>query len=130
MKEISNKEDIKILVDAFYNKVRTDQLIGPVFAGAIPNDKWPKHLERMYSFWNTVLFGSQEYRGNPFSKHSSLPISKPHFDRWLELLDTTIDTHFEGEKADEMKRRATNMGMLFQSKLEHIRANDSFKNIV
>jgi len=130
MNDISNKEDIKIFVDAFYNEVQKDVLIGPVFAAVIPNGNWTPHLERMYSFWNTVLFGARDYRGNPFSKHRSLPIEKRHFDRWLKLLNSTLDQHFKGEKVEEIKSRAEKMGLLFQSKLTHLRNNNSFKNII
>ncbi len=130
MHEISDKEDVKIFVDAFYSKVKIDSLIGPVFAARIEEDRWSIHLERMYSFWNTVLFAQQDYRGNPFSKHSSLPIEAPHFERWIGLLTETLDEHFEGEKAEEVKMRAIKMGALFQSKLQYIRANDNFENLM
>lgn len=129
MNDISNKKDIKIFVDAFYLEVRKDILIGPVFAAVIKNDNWTPHLERMYSFWNTVLFGASEYKGNPFSKHSSLPIEKVHFDRWLGLLNTTLDQHFKGAKVEEIKDRAEKMGLLFQSKLKDIRNNPQYRNI-
>jgi len=129
--EIESKEDIRLFVDAFYAKVRVDPLIGPVFAARIENDNWTPHLERMYSFWNTVLFAERDYHGNPFSKHSSLPIQAEHFQRWIQLLNMTLDELFHGVKADEVKKRAELMGKLFQSKLEHIRKNnDGYKNIV
>lgn len=130
MHDISNKEDVKIFVDAFYQEVRKDVLIGPVFAAAIPNGNWTPHLERMYSFWNTVLFAARDYQGNPFSKHRSLPIEKIHFDRWLALLNSTLDQHFSGTKVEEIKSRADKMGLLFQSKLKHIRDNPEFRNII
>ncbi len=130
MKDISNKEDIKIFVDAFYHEVSKDPLIGPVFAAVIVNDNWTPHLERMYGFWNTVLFGAREYKGNAFSKHQPLPIEKRHFDRWLELLNSTLDQRFSGEKVEEIKSRAEKMGLLFQSKLEYLRKNDQFRNII
>ena len=130
MNDIRDKEDIKVFVDAFYSKVRKDMLIGPVFAAKIPDDNWGPHLERMYSFWNTVLFAHRDYRGNPFSKHASLPIQKQHFERWISLLNETIDEYFEGDKADEVKMRANKMGALFQSKLEYLRQHDNFKNIL
>jgi len=131
MKEISNKEDVKLFVDTFYNKVRIDPTIGPVFAAAIPSDDhWPAHLERMYSFWNTVLFAVRDYRGNPFAKHATLPIEARHFERWVALMTETIDEIFEGEKAEEVKMRASKMSLLFQSKLQYIRNNSSFKPMV
>ena len=82
MLDINDKEDIKIFVDSFYNKVQKDELLGPIFSSKIPDGNWSNHLERMYSFWNTVLFAHRDYRGNPFSKHASLPIQAPHFERW------------------------------------------------
>jgi len=128
MKEITNKDDVKLFVDTFYGKVRIDPTIGPVFAAAIPSDAhWPAHLERMYSFWNTVLFAVRDYRGNPFSKHATLPIEAPHFERWVALMTETIDELFDGEKAAEVKMRAEKMSLLFQSKLQFIRSNPSFK---
>jgi len=130
MHDIADKEDVKIFVDAFYKRVRIDELIGPVFSAKIPNDNWTPHLERMYSFWNTVLFAQRDYSGNPFSKHASLPIKKDHFERWVNLFIKTIDEYFEGKKAEEAKMRAVKMGALFQSKLEYIQNNQSFKNIL
>ncbi len=130
MNDIQNKDDVKIFVDAFYDKVRKDILIGPVFAAKIPDGNWTPHLERMYSFWHTVLFAVRDYHGNPFSKHASLPIQKPHFEKWVKLFTETIDEHFEGDRADDAKMRAHKMGLLFQSKLEYIQANENFKNIL
>ena len=49
-------DDIKILVDTFYDKARQDTLLGPIFEGVI-EDRWPEHLEKMYRFWQTVLLG-------------------------------------------------------------------------
>ncbi len=121
MPDISNKEDIKIFVDAFYRKVRVDLLLGGVFAARIKDDEWGHHLERMYSFWNTVLFSQKEYRGNPFAKHADLPLQSQHFERWIDLFHQTIDEYFEGGKADEAKSRAKSIGAIFQAKLEFLR---------
>lgn len=130
MNDIQDKEDVKIFVDAFYKKVRIDMILGPVFAAKIPDENWAPHLERMYSFWHTVLFAIRDYSGNPFSKHATLPIQKNHFEKWVELFIKTIDEHFAGEKAEDAKMRAIKMGKLFQSKLEYLQANSQFKNIM
>jgi len=89
MNDIRDKEDVKIFVNAFYKKVRIDNFLGPVFAAKIPDDNWQPHLERMYSFWYTVLFAARDYSGNPFSKHASLPIQAIHFERWVKLFIET-----------------------------------------
>ncbi|BDS12690.1 group III truncated hemoglobin [Aureispira anguillae] len=128
MNEITSKTEVKLFVDAFYEKVRQDALLGPIFAAQIPDEVWPSHLTRMYGFWNTVLFGQKDYRGNPFSKHANLAIHPPHFERWLSLFVATIDESFTGEKAAETKMRAAKMAALFQSKLDYVRSkkNPSF----
>lgn len=125
--DIRDKADIKIFVDAFYGKVRIDPVIGAVFAARIPNDHWAPHLERMYSFWHTILFGVSDYRGNPFAKHEQLPIQARHFERWINLLTETVNALFSGDKAEEVKMRAVKIGAVFQAKLEYIQANDLIK---
>ena len=130
MADIETKKDVKVFVDAFYAKVQKDTTIGPVFAEIIPDGNWAPHLERMYSFWNTVLFAVKDYHGNPFAKHAPLPLKARHFERWVSLFVSTIDEYFEGEKAEDAKGRAIKMGKLFQAKMEYIQANNNFKNIL
>lgn len=117
MEDISNKEDISIFVDAFYDKIKHDQLLGPIFFGAIKGD-WQPHLERMYAFWDSVLFRAPGFTGNPFAKHATLRIGQEHFDQWLLLFNETIDSHFAGPVADDAKQRAVLIGKIFVSRLE------------
>ena len=121
MKEITGLEDIQFFVNEFYGKVREDKLVGPVFANVITN--WQPHLEKMYAFWNAVLFGAPGFKGNPFAKHAPLPIAQEHFGRWLELFAETIDANFTGPMAEETKQRAGLMAAMFMSKLGNIRDN-------
>ena len=115
--EILNLEDIKTLVDSFYGKVREDNLLAPIFNTVI-QDRWPEHMEKMYTFWQTVLLGEHTYYGSPFPPHAKLPVTKKHFDHWLKLFFETIDENFEGEKAEEAKWRASKMAEMFQLKIE------------
>ena len=118
--DIENVDDIKLLVDSFYEQVQKDQLLGPIFNNIIKNN-WPKHLEKMYGFWETICFDVRKYSGSPFQKHIPLPIEEKHFERWLSLFHETIDHYFNGEKADDVKKRSTQMGIMFQYKLKHIK---------
>lgn len=118
MKELLNLEQIKQLVDAFYEKVRQDAMLADIFDAQI-GDHWPEHLEKMYRFWQTVLLGEHTYTGSPFAPHARLPLEKRHFDRWLLLFYQTLDEHFEGEKAGEAKWRAEKMAEMFQHKIHH-----------
>ncbi len=130
MTDIEDIEDIKILVDDFYLKVKNDQLLSPVFATRIQGKDWEKHLNRMYDFWNTVLFFQRGYKGNPFSKHLGFPITEVHFSKWVELFTETVDHHFSGEKADETKKRANNMALMFQSKIAYFASKPNAKPLM
>ena len=116
--DILSIDDIKNLVDSFYGKVRKDELIGPIFDERI-QDRWPTHLAKMYSFWQTVLLGEHTYYGSPFPPHAQLPIDEVHFNKWLELFYETLDEHFTGKIAEEAKWRANKMAQMFQYKLQH-----------
>ncbi|TCC93569.1 group III truncated hemoglobin [Pedobacter frigiditerrae] len=120
--DILNLDDVKLLVNDFYEKVRDNELLSPVFNGVI-KDKWPAHLERMYGFWQTLLLEVPAYSGTPFLKHAKLPIEKEHFDTWISLFNETVDEHFTGEKASEAKWRAARMSEMFQYKLDYYKNN-------
>lgn len=123
-KDILNLDDIKLLVDTFYDKVREDQLIGPIFDERIQN-RWPEHLAKMYTFWQTVLLGEHTYYGSPFPPHANLPVEKEHFERWLSLFSQTLHQLFSGEIAYEAMWRANKMATMFQYKIDHYRSNSS-----
>ena len=82
-----NAPMIARLVDGFYDRVRADPLIGPVFNERISD--WGPHLEQMRLFWSSVALMSGAYHGRPMPKHLPLPVDARHFDRWLELFEAT-----------------------------------------
>jgi len=85
MYQTVNEDCIAALVDNFYAKVRSDELLGPIFIAAI-GSVWTAHLERMNAFWNSVLLAAGTYKGNPMIAHLQLPrLTRPHFERWLQL---------------------------------------------
>ena len=127
-REILSMEDIKKLVDAFYEKVRKDGLIGPIFDERI-RDRWPHHLEKMYTFWQTVLLGEHTYSGSLFPTHANLPVAHQHFEKWMELFIQTVDELFTGEIANEAKWRAGKMAEMFESKIEYYK-NKLFKSLI
>jgi len=127
MADIENIDSIKILVDAFYTKVRQDALLGPVFAEVVKDD-WQPHLDKMYAFWNAALFAVPGFKGNPFARHAPLPIQPQHFSQWLSLFHKTVDEHFTGPVATDAKNRAELMSVMFQAKLSRIK--DGFNKVI
>ena len=122
-KEIENREDVYILVSAFYDKLKEDDFIGPIFLKIIPDEKWGNHLQKLTDFWETNLFFVKKFKGNPMKAHKDLDakinhtISKEHFGRWLQLWFETIDAFFIGKKAHEAKERARNIASIMFLKI-------------
>ena len=123
-KDIKTIDDIKLMVDNFYEKIREDDLLADIFNDVI-EDRWSQHLEKMYRFWQTVLLEEHTYYGSPFIPHAKLPIDGLHFDKWLTIFNDTVDNLFEGEKATRAKWQGQRMAEMFQSKIEYYRNSSS-----
>ena len=94
------------LVHSFYADVRADELLGPVFDGAI-GAHWDAHLERMVEFWSTVMLATRSFRGNVFGKHMALQgIEAEHFLRWITLWHEHTSRLFAPEAAQELQQTA------------------------
>lgn len=113
-RDILTQEDVALLVNSFYAKVRADHLLGAIFNDVI-QDNWPAHLKRMIDFWSTVLLYTRTYKDDPMPKHLPLPIGKEHFDRWLALFDETIGEHFHGIIAENARKRAASIASIMQA---------------
>jgi hemoglobin len=115
--DIISRTDIVRLVDAFYDAVRADALLGPIFDDVARTD-WDVHLPRMYDFWETVLFGAGRFQGDPLGVHLTLarkaPLGAVEFRRWLELFHATADALFNGPVADHAKLRASRIAAVMQ----------------
>lgn len=121
MTDIKNLKDIELLVNTFYDEVRANKTIGYIF-NDIAKVEWEHHLPRMYSFWETILFGKENFKGNPMIKHILLSkqteLNKIHFDTWLEIWHTTIDKIFSGLKAEDAKQKAANIARIMLHKIQ------------
>lgn len=115
--DITNEEDIKLMVDSFYTKVNNDELLSYVFNDFVQVD-WDTHLPKMYGFWNTLIFAKKAYKGNPFAAHIDIPIQTAHYDRWIKLFEETLNELFEGEITEKTKLRANSIAQVFQYKLQ------------
>jgi hemoglobin len=88
MRDTGLDEDrLTALVHRFYDKVRVDAVLGPIFAEHIAD--WGPHLAKMVDFWSSVALMTGRYHGAPVVKHAGLPVDRAHFDRWLTLFRET-----------------------------------------
>ena len=79
------------LVAAFYGRVRSDDLIGPLY----PPDDWANAEWRLRQFLIQRFGGPTTYsdqRGHPRlrMRHGPFPIGPAHRDRWLKLMGESM----------------------------------------
>lgn len=106
MDDIRSKQDVEQLVDQFYDRVLKDELLAPFFSKL----NFSAHLPKMVHFWSFVLLDEPGYTTNVTEKHANMTLNKALFDRWVNLFSETVDSLFEGEKANLAKQRAAIMG--------------------
>ncbi|MDF4223357.1 group III truncated hemoglobin [Maribacter sp. M208] len=115
MSQITNKDDVSLLVHTFYDKIKQHEFLGPIFNGHITEEQWPVHLSKLTDFWESNLFGVRTFRGSPSKAHVNVDknlnhtIAQNHFAQWLQLWFETIDELFEGTLADKAKEMARRM---------------------
>lgn len=112
MKDIENRADIDLIMNAFYKRALVDDAIGYFFTEVVHLDL-EHHLPIIGDFWESTLFGSSTYSTrarNPLAIHQHLhqlsPLASAHFERWLHLFTTVVDELFEGERTEHLKTRA------------------------
>ncbi|MBV7267689.1 group III truncated hemoglobin [Winogradskyella luteola] len=126
--DIKTREDIFKLVSNFYIKVRKDKVLGLFFNNTIKD--WDAHLQHLTTFWESSLFLKTKYHGNPIEAHVKVDaahnnsITELHFGLWLNLWFETIDELFEGDYAENAKRRARKMGTFLYLKIFEARTED------
>ena len=105
--DLCTEEEIIQLVNSFYESIRKDGVLGPIFNQHV-ND-WDTHLSTMVDFWSSTLRRSARFRGAPMPKHTALPgLSFELFERWLMLFRQTTDALPNaalGQRASELARR-------------------------
>jgi hemoglobin len=121
--DIEGRADIERLINAFYEQVRRDEVLGFIF-DEVAQTNWESHLPKMYAFWETVLFGTGSYQGNPLAAHAKLvpktAMGREQFDRWLAVFKATVDELFAGEKAGHIKRAAEDMANVIYSRINQV----------
>jgi hemoglobin len=105
---------VQQLVHAFYNHIRADSELGPIFSRII-GDRWDHHLAKMCDFWSSVMLMTGRYKGAPMIAHMRLKMVRPeHFDRWLTLFRQTAHEICPPEIAELFIARAENIARSFQ----------------
>jgi hemoglobin len=114
------------VVHGFYDEIRKDALLGPVFNGAIAPQDWPRHLAKMCDFWSSLMLRTGRYEGRPLPPHLTLPgLGEQHFRRWLGLFRATVDNLCPPEIAALFLERALRITQSFRLALAHNRGENT-----
>lgn len=85
-------EGLAAMVAAFYHRVKTDDLLGPLY----PDDDFEGAEQRLREFLQFRFLGDQAYmenRGHPRlrMRHFPFVIGEAQRDRWIELMEAAMD---------------------------------------
>ena len=113
MSPILDEAMIRALVHGFYDRVRADGELGPIFARAITD--WDPHLATMCDFWSSVMLTTGRYHGRPMVAHMKHKEIRPqHFTRWLALFRQTAEELCPPEIAARFVDKAENIARSLQ----------------
>ncbi|GAB4393143.1 MAG: group III truncated hemoglobin [Kiloniellaceae bacterium] len=108
------EEMVRDLVHAFYDRIRVDTTLGPIFERVIAG-RWDTHLSKMCDFWSSVMLVSGRYKGRPLPAHLKLKELQPaHFSRWLELFRETAEEVCPADVATIFAERSRRIAESFQ----------------
>lgn len=98
--------DITRLVPAFYERVRQDAVLGPIFNDAI--DDWPDHLAKLQDFWSSVMLTTGRYKGQPMVAHvrHEQKMTSDNFARWLAIWRQVSGELLSPEAAQAFQKKA------------------------
>jgi len=101
---------VTTLLDDFYDRVRRDCVLGPVFTEII-GQNWDAHMARINSFWRTALRLDRSYPGRDFMpahwRHAA--IRAEHLPIWLKLFEEAVQNVVPEQARGEFLRIAQAM---------------------
>ncbi|WP_136685392.1 group III truncated hemoglobin [Falsirhodobacter xinxiangensis] len=102
-------DQIDIVVADFYARVRSDAVLGPIFAAHVTD--WTAHEGRIAAFWRNAILYDRGYEGSPMMAHRRAGDVRPdHFPRWLALFETALHARLPVEVAAAWSALAHRIG--------------------
>jgi hemoglobin len=122
-KDITNRDDLLLLMQEFYKKLLADDSINYFFTD-IAKINLEHHFPVLVDFWDSILFQSGIYQKNAMQPHMILhqksPLQKHHFETWLRYFKKTVDELFNGTNAFIIKEKATSIATVMQIKIRQL----------
>ena len=108
-RDLDAREEIAEFVTRFYREIAQDDRFHFYF-DTVAHVNWHAHVRDLTDFWSGLLLGE----GNRDAEivleahrwlHDAAPFDRALFDRWLEILDTTLDDGWTGPIAEQARKR-------------------------
>ena len=123
-KDITNSDDLYLIVKLFYVKLMKDEKMKSFFVEFENPELLEEHLKILVNFWDNILFYSGGYRKNAMLPHIQLhqktPLKNEHFKRWLSMFNGAVDELFEGENSTAIKSRALSIATVMEIKISQM----------
>lgn len=123
MRDIETREDILLLLTAFYDLLLKDPTISYIFTD-VAKINMKEHLPVIVDFWEMVLFDVPVYKKNAIQPHLILnqqsKFEKHHFSTWLSYFDKTVNELFCGKNAFLAIQKAKSIATIMQIKMAQL----------
>ena len=94
-----SEEQIRQLVDSFYDKICADADLDRIFERVVAGD-WETHLAKMYDFWSSVMLTTGYYKGSLLAVRTHIGgLEIGLLDRCLALFGDSCDELLDSETA-------------------------------
>lgn len=111
------RSQIMDVVTQFYERARSDETLGPIFAAHITD--WPAHEAKITRFWCNALLYERSYDGNPMQVHMDAGnVTPDHFAIWLPLFDAVLAEVLPSSTAQQWSALAHRIGQGLRFGLE------------
>ena len=108
-RDLDSREEIAEFVTRFYRDIAQDDRFHLYFE-TIAHVDWHAHTLELTDFWTGILLGPPDREADDvIDAHRRLddaaPFDRALFDRWLEILDTTLDDGWVGPLTELARSR-------------------------
>jgi hemoglobin len=106
---------VERMVRSFYQRSLADELLGPIFRGAIHD--WEGHIRLVADFWSNALYSTGRYQRNAFAPHMKLRFEPEAFEHWLAAFEPAALESLPPEDAQKAIRIARHMVQSYRTGL-------------
>lgn len=109
--DLDSKENIKIFVEDFYDKVLDDPILAHIFTD-VAKINIEEHFLKIRSYWEKMLLKDPAYKNHMMNihraVHANFPFTDEEFERWVALFLATLDEgNYEGPMTERARKLAT-----------------------